>query len=79
MENSRRCDVCNIDIHRAFFAKHLRNKKHLEKIRQDERFISDWLFRKEQESKENKITKIHNPKTFQTDSYRKYFEKMMKN
>ena len=28
--NSRRCDVCNIDVHRASYAKHLRSKKHFE-------------------------------------------------
>ena len=30
MENSRRCDICNIDVHRASYVKHLRCKKHLE-------------------------------------------------
>ena len=30
MENSRRCDVCKIDVNRASYAKHLRSKKHLE-------------------------------------------------
>ena len=32
MENSRRCDFCNNDIHRAPYAKHLGTKKHLENI-----------------------------------------------
>ena len=31
MENGRRCDICNIDVHRASYAKHLRSKRHLEK------------------------------------------------
>ena len=39
MENSRRCEVCNIDVNRASYAKHLRSKKHSEKIRQDELII----------------------------------------
>ena len=30
MENSRICDISNIDIHRASFARHLRSKKLLE-------------------------------------------------
>ena len=30
--NSRKCDVCNIDVHRASYVKHLRSKKHLENI-----------------------------------------------
>ena len=30
MENSRTCEICNVDVHRASFAKHLRSKKHLE-------------------------------------------------
>ena len=28
--NSRKCDICNIDVHRASYVKHLRSKKHLE-------------------------------------------------
>ena len=35
MENSRRCDVCNIDVHRTSQAKRLRSKKHLEIITSD--------------------------------------------
>ena len=29
--NSRRCDICNNDVHRVSHAKHLRIKKHLKK------------------------------------------------
>ena len=25
--NSRRCEICNVDVHRASFVKHLRSKK----------------------------------------------------
>ena len=35
MENSRRCDICNIDVHKASLAKHIKSKKQLE----SERFI----------------------------------------
>ena len=28
--NSGKCDVCNVDVHRAAFTKHLRSEKHLE-------------------------------------------------
>ena len=56
--NSRRCEICNIDVHRASYNKHLRSKRHIENIRQDEMIIPDWLFR---ESIENKIEKIYNP------------------
>ena len=34
--NSRKCDVCDIDVHRASYVKHLRSKKNLEKIKQKE-------------------------------------------
>ena len=27
--NSRKCEICKVDIHRASYAKHLENKKHL--------------------------------------------------
>ena len=32
MNNSRTCDVYNVNVHRASFAKHLRSKKHLEDV-----------------------------------------------
>ena len=56
--NSRKCDVCDIDVLRTSFMKHLRSKKHIEKIKQNEMIISEWLF---QEPVENKIKKIYNP------------------
>ena len=58
--NSRRCDICNVDVHRASYIKHLRSKKHLENIKQNEMIIPDWLFK---EAVENKIKKIYNPKS----------------
>ena len=58
--NSRRCEICNIDIHRASYIKHLRSKKHLENMKQSEMIIPEWLF---QEPIENKIKKIYNPRS----------------
>ena len=28
--NSRKCEFCNVDVHRPSFAKHMRSKKHIE-------------------------------------------------
>ena len=50
--NSPKCDNCNVDVHGASYAKHLRSKKHLEKIKQNQMIIPEWLF---QEPIENKI------------------------
>ena len=58
--HSRRCEICNVDVHRASYMKHLRSKKHLENINQNEMVIPEWLFR---ESNENKISKIYNPRS----------------
>ena len=58
--NSRKCDVCNVDVHRASYIKHLRSKKHIENIKQNEMIIPEWLF---QEPVEHKINKIYNPKS----------------
>ena len=58
--SSRRCEICNVEIHRASFAKHMNSKKHLENIKQNEMIIPDWLF---QEPVENKIKKIYNPRS----------------
>ena len=63
MENSRRCDICNIDVHRASYAKHLRSKKHLENLRQNEIIIPEWFFKEEQSPIKKKIKKVYNPKT----------------
>ena len=55
--NSRRCEICNVDVHRASYNKHLRSKKHIENMKQDEMIIPEWLF---QETVENKVKKIYN-------------------
>ena len=55
MENSRRCDICNIDVHTASYAKHVRSKKHLESIRQNEIIIPEWFFKEEQTPIKKKI------------------------
>ena len=65
MENSRTCEVCNVNVHRASFVKHLRSKKHLENIEQNEMIIPDWLFKEEQSPIKKKIQKVYNPKTLQ--------------
>ena len=63
MENSRTCEVCNINVHRASFVKHLRSKKHLENIEQSEMIIPYWLFKEERSPIKKKIQKVYNPKT----------------
>ena len=50
--NSSKCDVCNVDVHGASYQKHLRSKKHLDKIKQNEMIIPEWVFN---EPIENKI------------------------
>ena len=56
--NSRSCDICDVDVHRASYNKHLRSKKHIEKIKHNEMIIPEWLFR---QPIENKTKKIYNP------------------
>ena len=63
MENRRTCDICNIDIHRASFVKHLRSKKHLENSEQNEMIIPEWLFKEERYPIKKKMQKVYNPKT----------------
>ena len=58
--NSRNCEICNVDVHRASYAKHLRSKTHLENRKKDEMIIPEWFF---QEPIESKIKKIYNPKS----------------
>ena len=63
MNNRRICDVCNVNVHRPNFAKHLRSKKHLENIEQNEMIIPEWLFKEERSPIKKKIQKVYNPKT----------------
>ena len=58
--NSRKCEFCKVDVHRESYVKHLRSKKHLEKVKQNGMIIPEWLF---SEPVENKIEKIYNPKS----------------
>ena len=65
MENNRTCEVCYVNVHRASFVKHLRSKKHLENLEQNEMIIPDWLFKEERSPIKKKIQKVYNPKTLQ--------------
>ena len=51
---SRICDICNIDVHRQTFAKHLGGENHSEIEKQNELNITEWLFKKPIESKTKK-------------------------
>ena len=57
MENSRTCDVCNVNVHRASMQKHLRSKKHLENIKRNEMIIPEWFFTEENTPIKKKIYK----------------------
>ena len=50
--NSSKCNICNVDVHRASYTKHLRSKNHLENILKIEMIIPEWLVN---ELIENKI------------------------
>ena len=44
-KNSRKCDICDVDVHWASFAKHLKSKKkHLENKKQMEMITHGCLF-----------------------------------
>ena len=61
MENSRTCEVCNVNVHRASLVEHLRSKKHIENIEQNEMITPDWLFKEERSPIKTKIQKVYNP------------------
>ena len=63
MENSRTCEICNVNVHRASFVKHLRGKKHLENMIQNEMIIPEWFFEEEKAPIKKKIQKVYNSKT----------------
>ena len=43
--NSRKSNVCNIDVHRPSYEKHLRSKRHLENMKQNEMIIQIAYFK----------------------------------
>ena len=43
--NCRKCVACNVDVHRAAYAKHLRSKNHLENLKQNEMIVPEWLLK----------------------------------
>ena len=51
MEISHRYDVCNIEVHRAAYAKHLRSIKQIENEKLREMVIPEWLFQEAIETK----------------------------
>ena len=55
MENSRTCEICKVNVHRASFAKHMRSKKILENEEQSGMIIPEWLFKEEQAPIKKKI------------------------
>ena len=63
MENRRTCDICNGNVLRASFVKHLISKKHLEIIEQNEMIIPEWLFKEERSPIKKKMQKVYKPKT----------------
>ena len=42
--NSRKCEICNVDVHRASYVKHLRSKKDIKNEKMNNMFIPEWLF-----------------------------------
>ena len=50
-DNSSRCNICNIVVHRTSYAKHLGCKKHLESEKQFKMIIPEWFFQDFIESK----------------------------
>ena len=66
--NSRKCDICNVDVHKASYAQHLRSKQHLENIKKKEMIIPELLSK---EPIENKNEKIYNPKTLKQTALEK--------
>ena len=63
MEDSRTCEVCNVNVHRASFVKHLRSKKHLGKRIRNGMIIPEWFFKEDRTPIKKTIQKVYNPNT----------------
>ena len=62
MENNRTSEVCNVVVHRASMQKHLRSKKRLGNIEQNEMIIPERLFKEERAPIKKKKQKVYNSK-----------------
>ena len=51
----RRWNICNVDVHRASYAKQLRSKNYLEIEKNNGMNIPQWLFKQPLENKKNYI------------------------
>ena len=58
--NSRKCDICNFDVHGASYLKHFRSKKHLENEKQNDLIIPEWLINEPFEKKLKKFIILKN-------------------
>ena len=48
VENIRRCDVCDIDDHRASYAKQLGSNNYLQNKKQNDMIIPDWVLQEQE-------------------------------
>ena len=55
MENNCVCKICNVNVHRTSMQKHLRSKKHLENMIQNEMIIPEWFFKEAKSPIKKKI------------------------
>ena len=55
MENSRTCEICIVNVHRASYVKRLRKNKRLENIKQIQMIIPEWFFKQEQLKTKEKL------------------------
>ena len=62
LENGRRCVVCDIDIHKVYYAKPLRSKTHKKFEKRIEINKLEWFLKKGQVPIEIEIKKLYNPK-----------------
>ena len=62
-EKSRRCEVCNVDVHRASTQKHLRTTNQLENGKHIEMIIPERFFKEQQAPFNKKTNKVFNHKT----------------
>ena len=63
MEKSRRCEICNTNVHQASYAKHLRSKKHLQNLGKNDKNIPEWLFKEKQGPIKKKMNYVYKAET----------------
>ena len=70
-KNSHKRENYKTDFHGTSYAKHLKSKKHLNKMKQEDMIIPDWLLQEFNKNSKNIPRRMKTPKTLKQTARKK--------